>query len=130
MSDTGLGVALRALRTRRTFSVRELGKLSDVDHAYIHRLETGEKTNPSADLIQKILKALKPNERDSNIVRWLMEHPDADPALVEFVLNDPTVELETFTVAAGTRHRGSGRPDPAVLIQRVQRALRAFDDED
>lgn len=129
MSDTGLGAALRTLRTRRTLSVRELGKLTDVDHAYIHRLETGEKTNPSAELIQKILKALKPNERDSNIVQWLVEHPDADPALVEFVLIDPSVEIDTFTVAASTRHRGTGRPDPAALIERVRRALKALDED-
>ena len=63
MPQTGLGVALKTLRERRTLSLREIGQLSSVDHAYVHRLETGEKTNPSEDLVEKLLKVLKPGER-------------------------------------------------------------------
>lgn len=129
MSNTGLGAALRKLRGRRDLSVREIGKLSDVDHAYVHRLESGEKTNPSPDLLTKLLKALKSNERDTAIVRWLTEHPDTNPELVEFVLEDPGIGIDVFTVAAGARHRGGARPDPATLIERVRRALDADDDE-
>jgi transcriptional regulator with XRE-family HTH domain len=129
MSNTGLGAALRKLRGRRDLSVREIGKLSDVDHAYVHRLESGEKTNPSPDLLSKLLKALKSNERDTAIVRWLTEHPDTNPELVEFVLEDPGIGIDVFTVAAGARHRGGARPDPATLIERVRRALDADDDE-
>ncbi|MCH4590615.1 hypothetical protein L7A49_33000, partial [Achromobacter xylosoxidans] len=33
MSQTGLGVALKTLRERRTLSLREIGQLSSVDHA-------------------------------------------------------------------------------------------------
>ncbi len=129
MSNTGLGAALRKLRDRRTLSVREVGKLSDVDHAYVHRLETGEKTKPSPELVGRLLRALKTNERDAAIVKWLVEHPDANPQLVEFVLDDPSIEVDIFTVAAGARHRGRGRPDPATLIERVRRALNTADDE-
>lgn len=129
MSNNGLGAALRKLRDRRTLSVRELGKLSDVDHAYVHRLETGEKTNPSPELVGKLLKVLKADERDATIVKWLMTHPDANPELVEFALGDPSVEVDVFTVAAGARYRGGSRPDPATLIERVRRALDAADDE-
>jgi transcriptional regulator with XRE-family HTH domain len=129
MSNTGLGAALRKLRDRRTLSVREVAKLSDVDHAYVHRLETGEKTKPSPELIGKLLKALKANERDASIVKWLVEHPDANPQLVEFALDDPSIEVDVFTIAAGARYRGGVRPDPATLIGRVRRALNAADDE-
>ena len=65
MSQTGLGVALKTLRERRTLSLREIGQLSSVDHAYVHRLESGEKTNPSSDLVEKLLRVLKPVERDA-----------------------------------------------------------------
>jgi Predicted transcriptional regulators len=129
MSNTGLGAALRKLRDRRTLSVREVGKLSDVDHAYIHRMETGEKTNPSPELIGKLLMVLKANERDAAIVKWLIDHPDANSELVEFVLGDPSIEIDVFTVAAGARHRGGARPDPATLIERVRRALNAVDED-
>lgn len=123
MAQTGLGVALRKLRDRRTLSLREISQLSDVDHAYVHRLETGEKTSPSEELVGKLLKVLKPTEREAGIVKWLVAHAEADPELVSFVLDNDSVDLESFTMAAGMRHRGNTRPDPATLIARVRRAL-------
>lgn len=126
MPQNGLGVALRKLRERRTLSLREISQLSTVDHAYVHRLETGEKAGPSEGLLARLLKVLKPAERDADIVRWLARHPETDPALVEYVLDDESIELDLFTAAAGVRHRGNARPDPATLISRIRRA---FEDE-
>lgn len=127
MAQTGLGIALRTLRERRTLSLREVGQLSTVDHAYVHRLETGEKTSPSHELVAKLLKVLKPDERDTGIVKWLVEHADADLQLVEFALADPSISVDVFAAAAGIRHRGTTRPDPATLIARVKRA---FEDDE
>ncbi|MBL5862076.1 helix-turn-helix domain-containing protein [Serratia fonticola] len=130
MPQTGLGVAIKTLRERRTLSLREIGQLSSVDHAYIHRLETGEKANPSQDLIEKLLKVLQPTERDAALVIWLVEHAEADPNLVEFVLQDPSINIDIFTAAAGVKHRGNARPDPATLIARVKRAFEDDDEDD
>ncbi len=127
MPQTGLGVALKTLRERRTLSLREIGQLSSVDHAYVHRLETGEKTNPSQDLVEKLLKVLKPGERDAALVMWLVGHADTDPRLVEFVLQDPSISIDIFSAASGVRHRGNARPDPATLIARIRKA---FDDNE
>lgn len=128
MAQTGLGIALRRLRERRTLSLREISQLSTVDHAYVHRLETGEKTSPSQDLIGKLLKVLKPDERDADLVKWLVDHPEADPELVEFVLADPSIPVDIFAAAAGVRHRGTARPDPATLIARIRRAFEEDDE--
>lgn len=125
--QSGLGAALRKLRERRTLSIRELGRLADIDHAYIYRLEQGEKTSPSPELIATLLSVLKASPRDSAMVKWLGEHSDTWDDLVEHCLDDPTVTLEEFTVAAGVRHRGNTRPTPSVLIERVRRALSAGD---
>ncbi len=129
MPQTGLGVALKTLRERRTLSLREIGQLASVDHAYIYRLESGDKTSPSSELLDRLIKVLKPSLRDAGIVTWLVTHDDTDPLLVEFVLKDESVELEIFTAAAGVRHRGNTRPDPAVLIARTKRIFEE-DDED
>ncbi len=128
MPQTGLGVALKILRERRALSLREVHLLSLVDHAYIHRLETGEKTNPSPELVEKLLKVFKPGERDVALVKWLINHADADPNLVEFVLQDPSISIDIFSAAAGVRHRGNARPDPITLIARIKKAFE--DDED
>lgn len=127
MQPTGLGVALKTLRERRTLSLREIGQLSSVDHAYIHRLETGEKTNPSKDMVDKLLKVLKPIERDAALVMWLVDHADTDTGLVKFTLQDPSIGIDVFSAAAGIRHRGNVRADPATLINRIKRA---FEDND
>jgi transcriptional regulator with XRE-family HTH domain len=127
MPQTGLGIALKTLRERRTLSLREVSQLSSVDHAYVYRLETGDKTNPSQELVEKLLKVLKPGARDAALVMWLADHADADPSLVEFVLRDPTIDIDVFSAAASVRHRGNARPEPATLIARVRKL---FDDDD
>ena len=53
------GSALRHFREERTLSLRELSTLSGVDHAYIHRLEAGDKTAPSSDVLDKLSRGLK-----------------------------------------------------------------------
>ena len=130
MPKTGLGVALRTLRERRTLSLREVGQLSSVDHAYVYRLEAGEKANPSQDLVEKLLKVLKPGERDAALVAWLVDHTDVDPNLVKYVLEDPSIDIDIFSAAAGVRHRGNVRPDPAILITRIKRAFEDDDEDD
>jgi transcriptional regulator with XRE-family HTH domain len=130
MSQTGLGVAIKTLRERRTLSLRETAQLSSVDHAYVHRLETGEKTKPSLNLMEKLLKVFNTSERDVLLVTWLVDHADTDPSLVEFVLQDPSVSIDVFTAAAGVRHRGNARPDPATLIARIKRAFEDDDEDD
>lgn len=123
MQPNGLGAALSKLRDRRTLSIRELSTLADVDHAYIYRLETGEKTNPSDEALEKLTRGLKPSDRDTKILKWLAQHPDADAKLVVHVLEDETVTFEEFTIAAATAHRGNIRPVPAKLIERVRKIM-------
>lgn len=123
MPTNGLGAALRRLRERRILSVREVGKLSEIDHAYIHRLETGEKASPSMELVNRLLKVLKTGERENAIVRWLVDHPDAREDVVELAIDDETIDLTICSMAAGAVHRGTTRPDAATAISRARRAL-------
>jgi transcriptional regulator with XRE-family HTH domain len=126
MPQSGLGVLLRKLRDSRTLSLREVGQLCAIDHAYVHRLETGEKESPSEELLVRLLRVLKPSERESEMAKWLAAHPNADPSVVEYALNNPAIPAHVFIAAASMAHRGSGRPDTATLFARVQRA---FEDE-
>lgn len=120
---SGFGAALTKLRERRGLSGRELSTLADLDHAYEYRLEVGEKTNPSPDAIDKLIRGLKPSDRDARVLRWLAEHPDTDAKYVTHVLDDHTVTLEEFTAGAAMAHRGRVRPEPAKVIERVRRIL-------
>lgn len=123
MQSNGLGAALAKLRGRRTLSIRELSTLADVDHTYVYRLEAGEKMNPSNEAIEKLIRGLKPNDRDAKILKWLAQHPEVDAKFVLHVLEDATVTFEEFTIAAATMHRGNVRPEPAKLIERVRKIM-------
>lgn len=103
--------------------------MAEIDHAYIYRLETGEKESPSDETVSKLVRALKPGKREAEMLRYLAEHREVDPALVKHVLGDPGVTLEIFTSVAGAAFRGTARPDYAKLIERMRRVLRDEDGE-
>ncbi len=125
MAASAFGVLLRYLREERRFSLRELAQLADIDHAYIYRLETGEKESPSDDVVSRLIKILKPGRREAEMLRFLAGNAAVDPRLTEYVAQDPTVTFDEFQVAAaGVSYRGSARPEPKTLIERARQFLR------
>lgn len=123
MPQPAFGLMLQHLRGERGFSLRELGVLADLDHAYIYRLETGDKESPSEEVLAKLIRALKAGRRESDMLRYLSQHSQTDSALVSHVLSDPTVTYQVFASVAGAAFRGAARPDYSKLIARVRRIL-------
>ena len=66
------GYTLKRFRETRKLSLREFGKLCEIDHAYIHRLERDEKTAPSAQVVETFARALKLSPRSSRLLRLLV----------------------------------------------------------
>jgi HTH-type transcriptional regulator, competence development regulator len=124
MAQPAFGLLLQRLREERRLSLRELGQLAEIDHAYIYRLESGEKESPSEEALTKLIRALKAPKREADMLRYLATHPRVDPGLVEYTLTDTTITIEEFSAAAGMAFRGTGRPDPAKLIERIRRILK------
>ncbi len=58
MSTRGLGKMLRSLRKQEGWSQADLAKKAKVSQAYIAKLETGVKKNPSLATLKRIAKAL------------------------------------------------------------------------
>ncbi|MGB7290994.1 MAG: helix-turn-helix transcriptional regulator [Thermodesulfobacteriota bacterium] len=123
MTQSALGALLRYLREERKLSLRELAQLAEIDHAYIYRLETGDKGSPSEEILSKLIRALKPGKREADMLRYLAKYPETDSALVMHVINDPTVSFDIFKSTAGVSFRGSARPDYAKRIERVRKIL-------
>lgn len=121
MAQSGLGSLLRTLRENRGLSSRELGQLADIDHTYIYRLETGEKQSPSQELLTRLLRVLKAQQREIEMAQYMMNN-DVNPDWVEHSLNtDMTAEM--FEMGASMRHRGGARPDMQAIEARVRRAF-------
>ena len=58
MSPKRLGRVLKALREDRGLSQVDLAKKASVGRTYIVKLESGDKKNPSLDILKKLAKAL------------------------------------------------------------------------
>ena len=71
METTGFGQLLSLRRARfgdRGMSLTEFARRTGLDKAYLHRLETGERENPSWRTVMLICRALELNERWTNEV--------------------------------------------------------------
>lgn len=127
MSTSTFGRMLQRLREQRRLSLRELARLTEIDHAYIHRLETGEKESPSNEVLAGLIRTLKPNEREAKILRFLVGNPKTDWKLVEETLANPRFEPEDLSIAAQIRFRGTARPEPKQLLERARKLREDFE---
>lgn len=59
MTTNALGHYLRTHREAAGLSVRQLASRVGVDHGYLVRLEGGQKSNPSAELLYRLAEALE-----------------------------------------------------------------------
>ena len=121
MDVPAFGAVIRRLREERHLTLRELAQLAQVDHAYIYRLETGEKESPSEDVVGGLIKVLKPGDRVAKILHFLAKHSRVDKSLVEEAINDPRFGLEDLELAGQIRFRGRSRPSAKDLLERVKK---------
>lgn len=124
MNTSALGVMLRHLREKNRLSLRRLGDLAELDHAYIYRLEKGDKGSPSVDVVERLARALELSTRDREILEFVAERPDTDPRFAELAMEDQTISADEFFAAASAVYRGRARPDPRTMIERARRLLR------
>ena len=127
MPESALGVWLKGLRERSKLSLRDLAQRSEVDHAYIHRLETGEKEAPSDEVVNKLNAALSPTKRDAEMFRFLASHPNIDVNMLKFVRENVNVTFAEFHMLTTVVNRGA-RPDYATSLARIRRILQEDDD--
>jgi HTH-type transcriptional regulator, competence development regulator len=123
---TSFGILLARLRERRRLSLRELGIISGVDHAYIHRLESGEKGAPSEDVVDRLVRHLKVEEREAAVLKILSEI-DAPPDLLDLVLADRSIDLRDFQSAALMKYRGKARPKWPDVLRHIKTAREAIE---
>ena len=99
------GYALMKFREERGLSLRELGKLCNIDHAYIHRLEKGEKTAPSEEIVSTISRSLKLGPRRSKLLRNLAGKT-VNTQLIELFIEDEDLPIELLEPLSLMSFRG------------------------
>jgi transcriptional regulator with XRE-family HTH domain len=125
MPATAFGTLVRRLREVRSLSLRELGQLSGIDHAYIHRLETGEKEAPSDDVVSRLLRALKPNKRQESVLRFLNGRNVATELVDPLIVDDDEIAVEDFESAAQMSFRGK-KPASAAEWRKAIEGIRVL----
>lgn len=122
------GYALRKFREDRNLSLREFGKLCEVDHAYIHRLEKEEKTAPSEQVIGLFIRALKLSPRRARLLRLLVGKT-LNNQLIDVFIEDEERPLEFMEPAEQMSFRGK-RPETKDDWRRHVDRLASILDED
>ena len=114
---------LKDARDRCGLNFRELERAADdLDHAYIWRLEKGDRTRPSEATMEKLAKALQLDERRRDILMLLATH-EIDDTLYLIMLNHRDIAWEHLEPVATMSFRGQ-RPtteaDWLRIIGRIQ----------
>jgi transcriptional regulator with XRE-family HTH domain len=122
MVESAFGAVMRSLRERRELSLRDLGALADIDHAYISKIERGEKEPPPEETFGRLIRHLKLSAHEQAVLKFLYSNANVDPALAIHALSDVNASPEILTIAISVVHRGTVRPTPAELVERAKRA--------
>lgn len=111
---------LSAMRDREELSLRGLkNRASDLDHAYIYRLEKGARSAPSADVRQKLAAALNLDERERNVLELLAEQ-SIDDALYRIMLSSHDIPWEDLRDTARLSFRGERPTTEDAWMKRVR----------
>ncbi|MES9897676.1 MAG: helix-turn-helix transcriptional regulator [Sedimenticola sp.] len=97
---------LTQARERRGLTLRQLqDKADNLDHAYISRLEKGDKDKPSESTVKKLSKALQLNERERQIFTLLAER-EIDDVLFTVMTSRPDIAWSHLEPVATMSFRG------------------------
>lgn len=111
---------IATMRERKQLSFRELEKKSgDIDHAYIWRLEKGDRAAPSEDVISRLSNALELNERERHIFKLLSGSVNIENSLYSLMLSRLDIPWEDFEDVATMSFRGERPNTEEAWLKRI-----------
>ena len=112
---------IASMRERKELSFRDLEKRAgDLDHAYIWRLEKGDRAAPSEDVVVRLSHALELDNLESDVFRLLAKSVTVENALYLLMLERKDIPWEDFEDVATMSFRGE-RPDTKeAWIKRIE----------
>ena len=124
------GYTLNRYREARGLSLREFGTLCGIDHAYIHRLERGEKTAPSEQVVDAFVRTLKLDPRRARLLRMLVGKTVNLTLIDVFLEDEGSLPLELLEPAHQMSFRGRRPVTKADWRAHVERLARWFDEDE
>ncbi len=100
------GDVLKSCRVTRDLSLRELGKLTGIDHSYIHRLESNNNLRPSDEVFTTLMRTLKVTQRMRDILNALRTIDAVPTPVFDAMFVKETRSISAFETAAKMSFRG------------------------
>lgn len=112
---------IASMRERKELSFRDLEKLAgDLDHAYIWRLEKGDKVAPSEDVVERLASALELKDREANVFRLLAKSVTLEDSLYGLMLSRQDIPWEDFEDVATMSFRGERPNTEEAWLKRIE----------
>ncbi len=116
-----LACFIATMRERKNLSFRDLEKRAgNLDHAYIWRLEKGDRAAPSDDVVARLSHAFKLNDRESEIFRLLAKSVSIDDELYRLMLSRLDIPWEDFEDVAMMSFRGKRPNTEDAWLKRIE----------
>lgn len=112
---------IAAMRERKELSFRDLEKRAgNLDHAYIWRLEKGDRAAPSEEVVGRLSHALELDDREGDIFKLLAKSVTVEDSLYNLMVSRTDIPWEDFEDVATMSFRGE-RPNTAeAWLKRIE----------
>lgn len=115
---------IASMRERKELSFRELEKRAgDLDHAYIWRLEKGDRVAPSEDVVDRLSQALELDAREGEVFHLLAKSVTVDNALFNLMVSRVDLPWDVLEDAASMSFRGERPTTEEAWMKRITMLL-------
>ncbi len=120
-----LSAKLKQRRLERGWSAAELCRRTGLSSGYLAKLEAGTIVNPSADVLDRLARALETSVTDL-LDRPAYSEPPATPSALRQFAEEAGLDQQTVDMLARISYRGrqpSTTRDWAFLLEAIKRAI-------
>lgn len=115
---------IATMRERKELSFRDLEKRAgDLDHAYIWRLEKGDRSAPSEEVVARLSHALELDEREGEVFRLLAKSVTVDNALYDLMVSRVDIPWDVLEDVASMSFRGERPTTEEAWLKRINMLL-------
>ncbi|MEE4811829.1 helix-turn-helix transcriptional regulator [Pseudomonas alliivorans] len=112
---------IATMRERKELSFRDLERRAgDLDHAYIWRLEKGDRASPSTEVITRLSHALELDEREEAVFKLLAKSVIVEDSLYHLMVSRPDIQWEDFEDVATMSFRGERPNTQEAWLKRIE----------
>lgn len=112
---------IATMRERKELSFRDLERRAgDLDHAYIWRLEKGDRASPSTEVITRLSHALELDDREEAVFKLLAKSVVVEDSLYHLMVSRPDIQWEDFEDVATMSFRGERPNTQEAWLKRIE----------